>query len=111
RTLQALEHNHAHSPRAPVRKFRAGERRILAGHAESSRLMAGLAICRKNFFAAVARGKFSLLAASRSARNCFLRCWRRTHRVESAAGEISRETAEVRAAEENRQSVDGDQPY
>src|SRR5262245_65781286 len=72
--------------------------------------MAGLTIGRKNFLASVARRKFGLLAAGRTACHCFLGCWWRTHRIKSAAGEISRVTPEVRAAKENRQSVDRNEP-
>src|SRR6478735_3276021 len=72
--------------------------------------MTGLTICCENLFSSVVRRKLSLLAAARSACHCLLRRGRRTHWIESAAGEISRVTAEVRAAKENRQSVDCDQP-
>src|SRR5436190_20714017 len=73
--------------------------------------MTRLTIGRKNLFAPVAWRKFSLLAAAGSASYCFLRRGRRAHRIESAAGEISRITAEVRAAEENRQPVKCDEPH
>src|SRR5262249_23551815 len=73
--------------------------------------MTRLTISRKNLFASVAWRKFSLLAAARSACHCFLRRRWCTHWIESASDEISRVTPEVRAAEENRQSVDRDQPH
>jgi hypothetical protein len=82
----------------------------LTGHAKTVGLVTRLTISRKNLFAAIVWRKFSLLAAARSACHRFLGCGRRTHRIESAAGEISRVTAEVRAAKENRQPVNRDQP-
>src|SRR5438874_13741403 len=79
RALQTFEHDHAHSPRAPVRKFGTSERWILAGHAKTVGLVTSLTISRKNFLASIARRKFSLLAAARSHCHCFLRRWWRTH--------------------------------
>src|SRR5262249_24129102 len=111
RALQAFEHNHAHPPRAPIRKFRTSKRRILARYPKTVSLMTGLTISRENLLTSVARREFSLLAAGRSSCDCFLRSRRRTHRIKSAADEISRVAPEVRAAKENRQSVDGNQPY
>src|SRR5258705_9288762 len=110
RTLQALENNHCRPARAADCKFRASQRRILAGHAKTVGLVTRLTIGRKNLLASIARRKFSLLAAARSSCHCFLRRGRRTHRVESAGDEISRVPAEVRAAKENRQPVDRDEP-
>ena len=83
----------------------------MARHAKAVGLMTSLTVCRKNLLASVVRRKLSLLAAARSARHGFLRRGGRTHRIESAAGEISRVTTEVRAAKENRQSVDRNQPH
>src|SRR5262249_42827670 len=111
RALQAFEHNHAHPPRAPIRKFRTSKRRILARYPKTVSLMTGLTISRENLLTSVARREFSLLAGGRSSCDCFLRSRRRTHRIKSAADEISRVAPEVRAAKENRQSVDGNQPY
>src|SRR5262249_10223357 len=88
RTLQTFQNNHAHPPRAPIRKFRTSQRRILTGHAETVGLVAGLTVRRENFLAAIVRRKLDLLAG-RSAGYCFLRRRRRAHWVESATGEIS----------------------
>src|SRR6266481_2987415 len=101
RTLQAFKNNHRRPARAAGCKFRTSKRRILAGHAKAIGLMTGLTISRKNLLASIAWRKFSLLAAGRSPSHCFLRRGRRTHRIESAGDEISRVTAEVRAAKEN----------
>src|SRR5438067_12816798 len=73
--------------------------------------MAGLTICTKNFFAAIARRKFNLLAAAGPACHCLFRRGRRAHWIESAGYKISRVTAEVRAAEEDCQTVNCDEPY
>src|SRR5690349_14041118 len=73
--------------------------------------MASLTVGRKNLLAAIARRKFGLLAAGWSACHCFLRRGWRAHRIESTTGKISRVTAEVSAAEENRQPVDRDEPH
>src|SRR4029078_2782238 len=105
RALQTFEHDHAHSPRAPIRKFGTGEWRILAGHAKTVGLVAGLTICRKNLFAWVVRRKFSLLAAAWSACDCFLRRGRRTHWIQAAGDEISLARGEQCVTQENHQGM------
>src|SRR3982751_6355497 len=73
--------------------------------------MARLTICTKSFFAPIVRRYLGgLLAAGRSTSHCFFRRRRRTHRIEAASNEIPRVTAEVRTAEEDRQSVNRNKP-
>src|SRR6267143_473878 len=55
RPLQTLQHDHSGTARTASGKFRAGQRRILTGNAETVGLMTGLAVGRINLFAAIAR--------------------------------------------------------
>src|SRR6202011_1521674 len=110
RPLQTLEHDHGGTARTAGRKFRAGQRRILTGDAETVGLMTSLTIGRENLLAAIARRKFRLLFATAGTSGTFFRRWRTAHRIQTIAAEVSRVTSEIGAAKEHGQSVDYDQP-
>src|SRR5438132_3515289 len=89
-TLQPLEHNHGRSLRTAGCKLRTSKRRILAGHAETVRLMTGLAVRGENLFPAIVRRQYgSLLTAGGTTRRGFF-CWRRTTEwIKSIAAKVS----------------------
>src|SRR5262245_35852808 len=65
-TGQTFKHYHGHSVRATSSKFGTRQRRILAWHAKTVRLMTCLAVGRKNLLSPIVRRKFSgLLSALR----------------------------------------------
>ena len=110
-TLQAVEDDHRRPTRSARCKLRTSERRILTGNAETVGLMTGLAVCREDLFATIVRRKFRLLFTRARANDAFLCRRRTTHRIETVSGKVSGITSEVGATEENRKSVNGDQPY
>src|SRR5947208_3408185 len=101
-TLQTFHNDLRRPTRAAGCKLRTCQRRILTRHTEPVGLMAGLAIGRKNLFAAITRGKFrDLLGALRSTgffRNA--RC--ATERVKSVTAKVSGITAEIGTAKKHR---------
>ena len=68
------------------------------------------AVRRENLFAAIGLGKFLRLRAARTGRAGFRRTRRAAERIEPVAAEVSGKTPEIRAAEKDREAVDGDQP-
>src|SRR5437588_6984704 len=110
RTLQTLHHDHGGVTGAAVSNFRTGERRIsLTLRSESTCLMAYRAIGHENFFTALGRCKLcGLLSPLILAAPLF--CYRHKARVQTVAAKAPGEASEIGAAEENRESIDSDQP-
>src|SRR6266513_3416641 len=110
RTLQTLHHDHGGATGAAVGNFRTGERRIsLTLRSESTCLMAYRAIGHENFFTALGGRKLcGLLSPLILAAPLF--CYRHKARVQTVAAKAPGEASEIGAAEENRESIDSDQP-
>ena len=109
RTLQAFQHNHADTAGPAVDDLRPGQRRILSGNTETACLMTGRAVGRENLLATLGRSELDRLLRSAGAGWPFFAVGRPPG-VQSIAAEISGITAEIGAAEENRESVNPDQP-
>src|SRR6266446_790608 len=109
-TLQTLHYDHGGATGAAVGNFRTGKRRIsLTLRSESTFLMAHRAIGHENFFTALGGRKLcGLLSPLILAAPLF--CHRHKARVQTVAAKAPGEASEIGAAEENRESIDSDQP-
>src|SRR6266550_1324539 len=109
-TLQTLHHDHGGVTGAAVGNFRTGKRRIsLTLRSESTCLMTYRAIGHENFFTALGGRKLcGLLSPLILAAPLF--CYRHKARVQTVAAKAPGEASEIRAAKENREGVDSDQP-
>ena len=108
--LQTLKDNHRRPTRAASCKFRASQRRILTGHAQTVGLMTCLAVGCENLFAAIARRKFRRLLCALRSSSFFHHLWLAAVWVQRLAAKISGVTTEIGAAKKHCQAINCDQP-
>src|SRR6202030_4329836 len=100
RTLQAFENNHGRTTRTAVGNFGTCQRRIsLRGRTLSVGLMADLAVCSKNFLAALGWRKLSLSASRPLRSGSFFRNWRARIWIKAIAAKTARVATEISATE------------
>src|SRR6476469_840320 len=110
RALQSFEHDHGRTARSAINDFGTGERRVtLPLRTESVGLMANGAVGRENLFAAIGLREFGGLFATRTVGPGFL-VRRHESGIQTVAAEISREPAEICAAEKDGEAVNRDEP-
>src|SRR6266567_2192839 len=108
--LQPFEDNHRRTTRPAGCKLRAGQRRILPGHAKTVGLVTCLAIGRENLFAAIARRKFRRLLCALRSSSFFHHLWLAAVWVQRLPAEVSGVPTEIRAAKKYCEAVNCDQP-